>query len=148
MEELQATMADIKSALASVNAYLAYFQTIIEAEVENKKKKVDKKKNNIYYKERNNIYTKKDGQIVLSEDFAKDLTQEQINYYESLAKDFPKISMFEETLKYEEYVKLEKRFGKEYVTMTMSDLENYKFNNRYTSGYRTLISWLSRYKKH
>lgn len=47
MEELQTTMTDIKSALASVNAYLAYFQTIIEAEVENKKKKVDKKKNNI-----------------------------------------------------------------------------------------------------
>lgn len=148
MEELQTTMTDIKSALSSVNAYLAYFQTIIEAEVENKKKKVDKKKNNIYNKERNNIYTKKDGQIVLNEEFAKDLTQEQINYYKSLAKDFPKISMFEETLKFEEFSKLETRFGKEYVTLTMSDLENYKFNYRYSSGYRTLISWLTRYKKH
>lgn len=148
MEELQANMADIKSALASVNAYLAYFQAIIQAEVENKKKKVDKKKKCTHLKERN-VYTKNEsGQIVLIKDFAMTLTPEQTRYYDSMAKEYPKICMFDEPLKFEEYNRLIQRFGRKYVIATMNELENYKKNDKYISAYKALMTWLGKDVKH
>lgn len=125
--------------MASINAYLA----ILTEEIENKKKKVDKKKNNTQRKKRNIVYTKKtNGEIAIETEFDKNLTTEERTFYQSMAKEFPKICMMDEPLMFEQFKKLTLKYNRRDVILIMNQMENYAKISKYVSAYKALDNWL------
>lgn len=141
MEKITSSLSEIHRTLTSINAYLAAFAL----DVENKKKKADKKKKDMKEKKRNILYTKKtNGKIVVNEEFAKSLTLEEKNFYESMANDFPQICQLQEPLTYQQYIVLVQRYPRREVILNMGLLENYSMKSKYVSVYRALLNWLQK----
>ncbi len=139
MENITFTLSEMQRTLISINAYLAAFAE----EIENKKKKVDKKKNT--HKEKRNVYTKKnDGTIVIDEEFRKSLQEEEIIFYENMARSYPSICENLEALTFREYHVLKNIFGLEKVNLTIDELENFRNITKYKSAYKTIRRWCKR----
>lgn len=137
--ETEELLQEMHTTMASINAYLA----ILTEEVENKKKKVDKKKNNTQRKKRNIVYTKKtNGEIAIETEFDKNLTTEERTFYQSMAKEFPKICMMDEPLMFEQFKKLTLKYNRRDVILIMNQMENYAKISKYVSAYKALDNWL------
>ena len=127
--------------LASINDRLG----ILVNEVENKKKKSNTKKEETHTQLKRNLYAKKkDGTIVFTPYTDMFIDANRNTFYNIMRNEYPNICMMEETLTFEEYVKLVERFTRPEVRDMMDQLDNFKHINKYISAYKALYNWLLR----
>ena len=124
--------------LASINDRLG----ILANEVENKKKKSNTKKEERQQKKRKLFTKKKDGTIVFTPYTDMFIDANRNTFYNIMLNEYPNICMMEETLTFEEYVKLVERFTRPEVRDMMDQLNNYKKIDNYVSAYKKLNTWL------
>ena len=89
------------------------------------------------------MYTKKtNGEIAIETEFDKNLTTEERTFYQSMAKEFPKICMMDEPLMFEQFKKLTLKYNRRDVILIMNQMENYAKISKYVSAYKALDNWL------
>lgn len=82
------------------------------------------------------------GQLDVIENKNETVSQETVDFYKDMKREFPNIMSMQRPLTYSQYNKLVAKYGRERTDNTIRELENKPdIDSRYVSAYYTLLKW-------